>query len=177
MNLKCFWLTLSVQWIQALYDSDFVTAMRANGGDSSYVPTTVIYSSTDEVVQPQSGDGASSPLKDAHGAGVTNVVVQEACPGQIAGSFYTHEGIPYNPLSYALARDAVLNDGTGQLSRLDLTSICGNYLAPTLTLEDFILTENNAVFAAVVTLLYQGKTTTEPSIMGKFVGGFLGMRC
>ena len=120
-------------------------------------------------MQPQFGDGASSPLKDAHGAGVTNVRVQDACPGQVAGSFYTHEGIPYNPLAYALARDAVLNDGTGQLSRLDLTSICGNYLAPTLTLEDFLLTENTAVVAAVLTLLYDGKSTSEPAIAGKFV--------
>jgi len=150
--------------------------MRANGGDSAYVPTTVIYSLTDEVVQPQSGDGASSPLKDDRGVGVTNVAVQEACPAQVAGSFYTHEGIAYNPLAYALARDAVLNEGTGQLSRLNLTEICGNYLAPTLTLENFILTENNVVVAAILTLLYPGKSTIEPPIMGKSVGGFLGMR-
>ncbi|TVY37170.1 Lipase B [Lachnellula occidentalis] len=158
------WVPQPPAWLQALYDSDFVLAMRANGGDSSYVPTTIIYSLTDEVVQPQFGPGASSPLKDAHGAGVTNVRVQDACSGQVAGGFYTHEGIPYNPLAYALARDAVLNDGTGQLSRLDLHAICGNYLAPTLTLEDFLVTENNVVVAAVLTLLYEGKSTTEPVI-------------
>ncbi|KAI1856393.1 hypothetical protein JX265_011640 [Neoarthrinium moseri] len=151
-------------WLQSTYNSELVKTMRSNGGDSAYVPTTIIYSSTDQVVQPQVGDGASSPLKDEHGAGVSNVMVQQVCPGKRAGGFYTHEGIMLHPLAYALAKDAVLNGGPGQVSRLDLEDIWNNYLAPTLTLEHFVLTENSAVFAAAVTLLYHGKSWSEPKI-------------
>jgi hypothetical protein len=151
-------------WLQSTYNSDLVTALRADGGDSAYVPTTVIYSATDEVVQPQTGDGASSPLNDERGVGVSNVLVQDVCPGQRAGGFYTHEGILLNPIAYALARDALLHDGPGQVSRLNLESICGHYLAPSLKLDHFVLTENSVVFAAGATLLYHGKSLTEPII-------------
>jgi hypothetical protein len=155
-------------WLQSTYDSDFVAALRADGGDSAYVPTTIIYSSTDQVVQPQTGDGASSPLKDERDVGVSNVLVQDICPGKPAGSFYTHESVMVNPIAYALAKDAVFHDGPGQVSRLKLDDICEHYLAPTLTLDDFILTENSAVFAAGVTLLYKGKSLSEPAIRSEY---------
>ena len=63
----------------------------------------------------------------------------------------------------------MLNDGTGQLSRLNLTEICGDYLAPTLRLDNFTLTENTPVFAGILTLLYSDKSIIEPVITGKFV--------
>lgn len=151
-------------WLQSTYNSDFVTASRADGGDSAYVSTTVIYSATDQVVQPQTGAGASSLLKDERGVGVSNFMVQDVCPGQPAGGFYTHEGITLNPIAYALARDALLHNGPGQVSRLDLESICGHFMAPSLTLNHLIITENSAVFATGATLLYHGKSTTEPII-------------
>ncbi|KAI0126262.1 hypothetical protein BJ170DRAFT_683858 [Xylariales sp. AK1849] len=153
-------------WLQSTYDSALVTTLRDNGGDSAYVPTTIIYSSTDQVVQPQTGKGGSSPLKDDHVAGVMNAMVQDICPGQPAGRFYTHEGIMVNPLSFALARDALLHDGPGLVSRLDLEEICGNYMAPSLTLEHLVLNENSVVFATIVTMLYHEKSWSEPMIKG-----------
>ncbi|ORY67022.1 uncharacterized protein BCR38DRAFT_364153, partial [Pseudomassariella vexata] len=151
-------------WRQSTYHSKLVAAMRADGGDSAWVPTTIIYSGTDNIVQPQSGEGASSPLMDNHGAGVSNVKIQDVCPRKPAGGFYTHEGVLMNPVAYALAKDALMHDGPGKVERLELDEICRHFMAPGLGIEEFILTENNVVFAGATTLLYHGKSWNEPNI-------------
>ncbi|KAH8659847.1 hypothetical protein BX600DRAFT_513511 [Xylariales sp. PMI_506] len=151
-------------WIQADYYSDFSVTLVADGGDSAYVPTTNIYSETDEIAQPQSGSNATGSLQDIRGVGVSNNMVQSICPGQLAGGVYTHEGMMFSSLGYALAKDALANDGPGDVSRLDLDEICGTYLAPTLTLENVLLVENTLVVAGVLTLMYPNDTTTEPAI-------------
>jgi hypothetical protein len=83
--------------------------LRSDGGDSAYVPTTPVFSSTDEIVQPQSPvTNASAYLLDARSVGVSNSQVQAVC-GALgpAGTSYTHEGVLYNPLAYALTVDAL----------------------------------------------------------------------
>lgn len=160
-------IPLPPAWLQAAYYSNFVTAMLADDGDSAWVPTTIIYSSTDQVVQPQTGDGASSPLSDVRGVGVLNALVQDVCPSQPAGGFFTHELIMVNSLAYYLAKDALANDGPANLTRVDLDVACGSYMAPSLELEDFMLTENTLVVAAVETLAYIDKSYTEPAIKGE----------
>ncbi|KYG47165.1 hypothetical protein M433DRAFT_164586 [Acidomyces richmondensis BFW] len=153
--------------LQQEYNSNFINTLRNNGGDSAYVPTTNVYSGFyDEIVEPQQGTAASAYLQDARGVGVSNNEVQLVCPGQPAGSFYTHEGILYNALGYALAVDALSNDGPGQPSRLDLATVCSTYLTPGLDLADFSETENAILIAAVAILVYPDKTTLEPPIKG-----------
>jgi len=70
--------------------SNFITTLLSNGGDSAYVPTTSIYSITDEVVQPQFGKWASALIHDERGVGVTNCEVQAVACKKPAGLVYTH---------------------------------------------------------------------------------------
>lgn len=156
--------------LQQESNSTFIQTLRNNGGDSSYVPTTNIYSGfVDEVVQPQSGNEASGRLLDARGAGASNNEVQVVCQGQLAGSLYTHEGTLYNPLGFALLKDALANNGTGEPSRLDLGSVCNDYITPDLVLSDFLITENAILIAALAILDYPNKVSEEPAIRGMFL--------
>ena len=148
-----------------LSSSNFITQLRKTNGDSAYVPTTTLYSALfDEIVEPQQGTGASAYLLDARGVGVTNNEVQSICPGQPAGSFYTHESMLINPLSFALLQDAMTHSGPGQVSRLSLSTVCAQYAAPGITLTDFLLTENSILMAGINLLLYVPKVAAEPAI-------------
>ena len=156
--------------LQQAYDSDFITTLRRNGGDSSYVPTTNIYSGfIDEIVEPQSGTAASGRLLNARGAGVSNNEVQVVCAGQLAGSLYTHEGTLYNPLGFALLKDALAKKGEGRPSRLDLGSVCNDFLTPGLVLSDLLETENSVVIAAAAILTYPERLFEEPAIKGESI--------
>lgn len=150
--------------IQQDYHSNFVNTLRANGGDSAYVPTTTIYSATDEIVQPQEGADASAIIKDARGVGVSNSQVQLVCNAKPAGLFYTHEGVLYNPLAYALAVDALTHPGPGQVSRIDLNTVCNEIVTPGLSLADVLATEGNIPVAGAAIALYTPKVITEPPI-------------
>ncbi|KAK5733422.1 hypothetical protein LTR17_009667 [Elasticomyces elasticus] len=153
--------------LQQQYNSNFITKLRSNDGDSAYVPTTTIYSGFfDEIVEPQQGTGASAFLKDVRKVGASNNEVQTVCAGQAAGTFYTHEGTLYNPLGFALAVDALSHSGPGQASRLILGSVCAPYLTPGLNLADFKLTENSIAIAGTAILVYPNKVLQEPAIKG-----------
>lgn len=158
--------TPSVLQQRYLDSSNFITTLRANGGDSAYVPTTTIYSGFfDEIVEPQQGDQASAFLLDTRNVGVTNNEVQEVCPGGLAGSFYTHEGVLYNPIAFALFKDAMTHAGPGQVSRINTAAICGQYLTTGLDLGDLLLTENSILIAGLGLVTYEPKPTGEPPIM------------
>lgn len=145
--------------------SNFIDQLRLNNGDSAYVPTTTVYSGLfDEIVEPQQGTGASAYLNDARKVGVTNNYLQGVCSGLPAGSFYTHEGVLYNPLAFALVKDALTNGGPGKTSRINLSSVCNTYLAPGLNVGDLLLTENSILVAALALVLYEPKVTAEPAI-------------
>ena len=155
--------------LQQEYNSNFISTLRRNNGDSAYVPTTTVYSGFfDEIVEPQQGTGASAFLNDARGVGVSNNEVQTVCAGQAAGTFYTHEGTLYNPLGYALVQDALTHDGPGQTSRLSLGSVCNNYLTPGLDLSGFLLTENSIAIAGLAIIVYPNKVLVEPAIKSKY---------
>lgn len=151
---------------QQEYYSKYITALRANNGDSAYVPTTTIYSGFfDEIVEPQQGTGASAYLNDARKVGVTNNEVQTVCAGEAAGTFYTHEGVLYNPLSFALLQDAMTHGGPGQISRLpSLSTTCSQYLTPGLDLGDLLVTENSILIAGLGVLVGQPRATAEPAL-------------
>ncbi|KAK7723391.1 hypothetical protein SLS57_004585 [Botryosphaeria dothidea] len=152
--------------VQQQYNSRFVETLRADGGADAYVPTTSTFSGfLDEIVQPQSGTGASAFIGDARGVGVTNAEVQVVCPGKPAGSLYTHESMLVNPLAYALIVDALTHEGPGRVERLDLNSVCAGFLAPGLGLDDLLATEGLVVLAGALLLTYPDRRLVEPGLM------------
>lgn len=147
-------------------ETEFIHTLRADGGDSAYVPTTIVYSSFDEIVQPMSGPNASAILSDIRDIGVTNNHIQTICPNEPAGGIYLHEGVLYNSLAWALAVDALTHDGPGDPSRIDIDTVCSQILAPQLQLDDMLGTEGLLLIALVEVLTYEPKVGREPSITG-----------
>lgn len=152
--------------LQQAWTSEFIQTLRSSSGDSAYVPTTIVYSSFDEIVEPMSGPNASALLTDARNVGVTLAHLQSICPDQPAGGFYTHEGVLYNPLAWALVIDAITHSGPGNLTRLDLEQVCGMTLAPELDLIDLLGTEGLLLIAAAELGTYRPQAAREPSIAG-----------
>lgn len=153
--------------IQQEYNSNYITTLRNGGGGSPYVPSTSIWSITDEIVQPQYNPIASASYTagPCTNAMFTNNQIQAICPGLPAGGPYTHEGVLFNPIAYALALDALTHDGPGQVSRLDLTTICAQAVAPGLSLSDVLATEGLIPLALLNILLYPNKVINEPAVM------------
>ncbi|KAJ6139392.1 hypothetical protein N7471_005878 [Penicillium samsonianum] len=87
--------------------------------------------STFEIVQPMVGTNASAILSDLRGVRVSDVNLQSACAAKPAW-IYTHEGVMYNPLAWALAIDEIMHDGPAHLSWLDLEHVCRQALPPAL---------------------------------------------
>ena len=155
----------SVYQQEYMTNSNFITTLREDGGDSGYVPTTSVYSAfLDEVVEPQSGTNASAYLLDARNVGVRNYELQEVCAGGLGATFYGHEGPLYHPLTIALLKDAMANGGPGEISRLDMESVCSTLIAPGLSLASIETTENAIVIAALGIILGT-KSQGEPAIM------------
>jgi len=151
---------------QQAYNSNFIKTLRSFGGDSAYVPTTNVYTGTyDEIVEPQQNANASAILLDARNVGVTNAQVQLVCGADSpAGLFQTHESMLANSLSFALAVDALTHDGPGQISRIDLNSICQQPIAAGLSFENFLETEQDIVIAALGLLSFFQASNIEPAI-------------
>ncbi|KAJ5107866.1 hypothetical protein N7456_004541 [Penicillium angulare] len=145
-------------------NAGFIATLRSNGGDSAYVPTTSIYSATDEVVQPQSGPNASAFMKDERKVGVTNCELQVEARFKPAGLVYTHETVMLNPLSWALAEDAIKNGGPGRFDRIDMDKVCMHTKAPGLNLLDATMTQALAPLALKSILLFMPKPWHEPAL-------------
>lgn len=151
---------------QQINTSTFLKTLRADGGDAALVPTTVLYSSTDESVQPQpSGSAASSYLLDTNNIGVSNSRIQDVCAGKVAGGVVTHSGVLFNALSWALVEDALQHEGPGNVERLDLESVCAKEKADGLDVSDVLQTQVLLAEAFVRILEYPVKVTEEPAIM------------
>jgi len=153
--------------IQQESNSEFIATLLNPNGASALVTTTSVYSSTDEVVQPQTGTAASGFFGSANGIAATNYEVQTICAGLPAGGVYTHEGMLYNPFTYAIAIDAFTHAGPGESSRLDLSTVCSTELTPGLNVADQAGTESDITVAATNIAAYPvgERVTVEPAIM------------
>lgn len=83
---------------------------------------TTVRSSTDEVVQPQTGKHPTSALK-----GATNILIQSVCPGRVT----THIGTAVDSVAFAAFVDAISHKGPAQVSRLP-SDVCSHPYAPGL---------------------------------------------
>lgn len=119
----------------------------------------------DEIVQPQEGDNASGRINDARGVGVSNNEPQRLCPGQRAGGFYTHKGVLYNAVGYALVMDALTHDGPGEASRIDLATECQNLATDGLGVAGVLATEGIIPVVAALILTYPDQSFDKAPIM------------
>ncbi|KAJ5563755.1 lipase [Penicillium sp. DV-2018c] len=143
-NVACPALALLVcvpAFYQQAWDSDFVRTLRADGGDSAFVPTTTVYSTFDEIVQPMFGANASAIIGDVRGVGAKNVHLQTECAGKPAGGVYTHEGV-----------------------LIDMEDVCQQVLPEELGLTDLLGTEGLVLIAVAEALIYQPNVLREPPI-------------
>ncbi|KAE9369697.1 alpha/beta-hydrolase [Stipitochalara longipes BDJ] len=143
--------------------SNFIASLLSNGGDSAYVPTTSIYSRTDELVQPQFGEWASALMHDERQVGVTNCEVQVVASKKPAGLVYTHFTLLINPLAWALAEDAIRNGGPGRLDRIDMRC-CMHTKAHGLNMFDAMRTEASKLKCGREILGFSPKPKREPEL-------------
>jgi hypothetical protein len=62
---------------------------------------------------------------------------------QPAGTLSTHEGVLYNPLAFALAKDALTHNRPDNLSRIDVVSELQKVVADGLGLPDLLASEKD----------------------------------
>jgi hypothetical protein len=109
-------------WQQAA-GSKLLAALNAQP-DETPGPTawTTVRSTTDEVVQPQTGPHPTSALK-----GAANIVIQSVCPGRMV----SHIGTILDSVTFAAFTDAISHTGAARVSRLP-KDVCAHPYAPGL---------------------------------------------
>src|SRR3954470_18654233 len=109
-------------WQQA-QGSKLLTALNAQP-DETPGPTswTTVRSTTDEVVQPQTGPHPTSALR-----GATNILIQSVCPGRMV----SHIGTVLDSVAFAAFTDAIAHKGAARISRLP-KDVCAHPYAPGL---------------------------------------------
>ncbi|ORY14495.1 hypothetical protein BCR34DRAFT_599050 [Clohesyomyces aquaticus] len=150
---------------QQKYDAKFIAKFRAVGGASAWVPTTTLYTATDDVVQLQHGANASAFLQDTRSVGVLNVELQLHCPLLSPALVGTHESLLWGAPLMALIEDALTHDGPASIDRIGNSKwaeVCSKFTADELSFPDVVGTEVAVpvVFAAM--FLYPNKVSSEP---------------
>jgi hypothetical protein len=111
-------------WQQAA-SAKFIAALNSGADTFAGIAYTEIYTHTDEVVTPATGENASARLHTGAGA-ITNVATQDVCPGDV----YEHLTIgTVDPVAYALAVDALTHDGPARVARIP-SSVCSQVVMP-----------------------------------------------
>ncbi|KAK2794612.1 hypothetical protein FQN51_000781 [Onygenales sp. PD_10] len=161
-----FALICTPAFAQQASASTFLDVFRANGGDSAYVPTTTIYSATDDIVQPMAGPLASALMSDERNVGVTNNLVQGLCPFQPAGGIYTHGTTLLNPVTWALIQDALLNPGPGNPDNIPnfKEDVCSKFVPDGVGFEELSDTLGLISVFFGEAFKYKDKTNIEPGI-------------
>ncbi|MQA13446.1 MAG: lipase [Pseudonocardiaceae bacterium] len=106
-------------------DSRFLHALNSGPETFEGIDYTVAYTFTDEVVFPNFGPPASSPLRTGDGE-IANIAVQDICPGHTADHLAMGT---FDPVAYAIAVDAVDGDGPADADRID-GAVCSRAFMP-----------------------------------------------
>jgi len=137
-------LGLPESLFQQTHTAKFIQTFRKRSA-AAFVPTTTIYSAIDEIVQPQSGAGASGLLLEdpqRPGAEVTNVELQTVCPLDSPASLLSDHISPlFGGALSALIKDALTHDGPAVISRIpNWVGECSKIAADGLSLADIVAT-------------------------------------
>jgi triacylglycerol esterase/lipase EstA (alpha/beta hydrolase family) len=105
--------------------SAFTSALNSYQETFPGISYTEIYSWDDEIVVPNTSEQGSSSVHSGGGT-ITNIAVQEVCPGHVADHLAMGS---YDPVGYALALDALTHAGPAQATRIN-TTVCAEALQP-----------------------------------------------
>ena len=102
---------------QAQTHSQFTAALNSGQETFPGISYTEVYSHFDEEVQPNQDSSGTSSL---HGGGgrITNAAVQDVCPNDTSEHLALGS---YDPVTWALALDALDHDGPAETARVGLT--------------------------------------------------------
>jgi triacylglycerol esterase/lipase EstA (alpha/beta hydrolase family) len=129
---------------QQVTDSKFNQALNSRQETFRGIDYTVAYSHTDEVVVPNTDEGAgSSPLRTGDGARA-NIATQQICPANVADHLAMGS---YDPVAYAIAIDALSHPGPAVASRVD-RSVCTRLTQPGVNQATFAT--DYAAYAAYI---------------------------
>jgi Lipase (class 2) len=118
---------------QQASQSQFLRALNSGAETFAGIDYTVAYTNTDEIVVPNAGPTASSPLRTGAGR-IANIALQEVCPANVA----EHFGIgSYDAVGYAIVVDALGNDGPAVRGRISL-STCAEPTQPGVDRTTFV---------------------------------------
>jgi triacylglycerol lipase len=120
---------------------------------------TTVRSSTDEVVQPQTGAHQASALK-----GATNILIQNICPGRKV----THIGTAVDSVTFAAFLDAITHAGPAKVSRLP-RNVCSHPYAPGLGVASTNALVSGAAALTVAQSAKQPTVKAEPKVWSYFL--------
>jgi hypothetical protein len=143
-NALCTGSCVPALWQQA-DNANLNAAMNSRQETFPGISYSVVYSTTDEFVQPDLSDSGTSSL---HGGGgeVSNVAMQDICPGHFADHL---QGASFDPVAFALTMDALDHPGPADPKRIE-PSVCTQPTAPYTSPQESIpriLAVSTSIFA------------------------------
>ncbi len=145
--------------------SEFLKALNSHQETFAGIDYTVVYTTLDDVVQPNANDTTgSSPLRPGDTASISNVAVQDVCTGM--GVPYTNHllvGTVSNP-AYLLAKDALESAGPADPAGIDFSSACGLFPMPGVNITTGSADAAAMQSTSINTLNTYPKTAAEPAV-------------
>lgn len=153
-------------------DADFINARNEGYDTVPEVDYTAIYTLLDDVLPSNGGPMPTSALVD-DGENVVNITLQDVCPANTAN----HRAIgTFDPVGFAIALDALVNDGPASLDRVlggaapGASPVCAEAAMPGV--DPDALEDNLAFYDEFVALaLANGVHLVEELLLACYTGG------